>query len=78
MHNVFGITRLGNTKMDMFAHCRAMAAFCRPRARFEGENNEFWIREAEEWDKLIFEYATPTAPAASGRRVKDVGKASKA
>ncbi len=41
--------------MDMFAHCRAMAAFCRQRARFESENNAFWIREADEWDKLISE-----------------------
>jgi hypothetical protein len=42
--------------MDMSAYCRSMAAFCRQRAKFEGENDAFWIREAEEWDKLIFEY----------------------
>jgi hypothetical protein len=35
--------------MDMLAHCRAMAAFCRQRAAFEGEDDAFWIREAEEW-----------------------------
>jgi len=62
--------------MNMFAHCRAMAAFCRQRARFEDEDNEFWISEAEEWDKLIFEYAILKAPAASGRRVEDFDKAS--
>jgi hypothetical protein len=41
------------------AYCRAMAAFCRQRAEFEGENDTFWASEAEEWDKLIFEYASP-------------------
>jgi hypothetical protein len=44
--------------MDMLAHSRAMAAFCRQRARFGDENDAFWIGEAEEWDKLISEYAT--------------------
>jgi hypothetical protein len=43
--------------MDMLAHCRAMAAFCRQHARFEDVNDAFWIGEAEEWDKLISEYA---------------------
>jgi hypothetical protein len=36
-----------------------MAAFCRQRAEFEGENDTFWTREAKEWDKLISEYANP-------------------
>ena len=36
-----------------------MAAFCRQRAEFEDENDTFWIREAEEWDELICEYAKP-------------------
>jgi len=58
--------------MDMLAHCRAMAAFCRQRATSEDENDSFWIREAEEWENLIYEYAPPTAPAAAGR-VEDVG-----
>jgi hypothetical protein len=48
----------GNTEMDMLAHCRAMAAFCRQRAKLENENDAFWIGEAKEWDKLISEYAT--------------------
>jgi hypothetical protein len=52
------LLRWGNTEMDMLAHCRAMAAFCRQRANFEDENDAFWIGEAKEWDKLIFEYAT--------------------
>ena len=41
--------------MDMLTYCRAMAAFCRQRSTFEGENDAFWIREAEEWDELISE-----------------------
>jgi hypothetical protein len=64
--------RLGSTKMDMLAHCRAMATFCRQRATFENENDSFWIREAEELENLISEYAPPAAPAAVGR-VKEVG-----
>jgi hypothetical protein len=45
--------------MDVYAYCRAMAAFCRQRAEFEGENQAFWAGGAEEWDKLISEYASP-------------------
>jgi len=45
--------------MDVPAYCRAMAAFCRQRAEFEGENDTFWTIEAEEWDELISEYASP-------------------
>jgi hypothetical protein len=45
--------------MDVHAYCRAMAAFCRQRAGFKGENDTFWTSEAEEWDKLISEYASP-------------------
>ena len=45
--------------MDVLAYCRAMAAFCRQRAEFDGENDTFWASEAAEWDKLISEYASP-------------------
>jgi hypothetical protein len=45
--------------MDVLAYCRAMAAFCRQRADFEGEDDTFWTSEAEEWDELISEYASP-------------------
>jgi hypothetical protein len=45
--------------MDVLAYCRAMAAFCRQRAEFDGEDDTFWTSEAEEWDELIFEYASP-------------------
>jgi hypothetical protein len=43
----------------VLAYCRAMAAFCRQRAEFEGENDTFWSNKAEELDKLISEYASP-------------------
>jgi hypothetical protein len=49
--------------MDVLAYCRAMAAFCRQRAEFEGENDTFWTNEAEELDKLISEYASPRPKA---------------
>jgi hypothetical protein len=45
--------------MDVLAYCRAMAAFCRQRSEFEDENDAFWTCEAEAWDRLIFEYASP-------------------
>jgi hypothetical protein len=45
--------------MDMLAHCRAMASFCRQHARFEDEDFAFWAREADEWDILISEQAIP-------------------
>ena len=53
--------------MDVLAHCRAMAAFCRQRTEFEGENDTFWTCEAEQWDKLISEYASPTKPNLANR-----------
>ena len=49
--------------MDVLAYCHAMAAFCRQRAELEDENDAFWTREAEEWDKLISEYASPRPKA---------------
>jgi hypothetical protein len=45
--------------MDVLAYCRAMAAFCRQRSEFEDENDAFWTCEAEAWDRLISEYASP-------------------
>lgn len=50
--------------MDVLAYSRAMASFCRQRARFEFETELFWIREATEWEKLSLEHdgATPAYP----------------
>jgi hypothetical protein len=44
--------------MDVLAYCRAMAAFCRQHAELENEGRSFWIKEAEEWDRLIVEHST--------------------
>jgi hypothetical protein len=64
--------------MDVLAYCRAMGAFCRQRAVFEGENDAFWRDEAAEWDKLISEYAisrpqirTRTSGPEQGRVARD-------
>jgi hypothetical protein len=53
--------------MDVLAHCRAMAAFCRQRVALDNENDAFWLSEAEEWDKLISEYATPISQNRTGQ-----------
>ncbi len=35
--------------MEDVTHARAMAAFCRQRARMEGEDERFWLAEADAW-----------------------------
>jgi hypothetical protein len=35
--------------MDDVTHARAMEAFCRQRARMEGEDERFWLAEADAW-----------------------------
>jgi hypothetical protein len=59
--------------MDMLAHCRAMAAFCRQRARFEDENDAFWIGEAEEWDKLIIRARDLSTPNSNQNKQSEEG-----
>ncbi len=54
--------------MDVLAYCRVMAAFCRQRAAFEGENDTFWTSEAKEWDQLISEYASPRPQSRTANR----------
>ena len=39
--------------MDHSARCRAMAAFCKQRARMEDENEAFWLSEAVAWTAKI-------------------------
>ena len=51
--------------MDMIAHCRAMAVFCRQHAQFENEDSTFWMVEAREWDSLIAEYSDRYSPVKS-------------
>jgi hypothetical protein len=38
--------------MEPFQHYRAMEAFCRQRAKMEGEDEMFWLTEAELLAKL--------------------------
>jgi hypothetical protein len=39
--------------MDALSRCKAMEAFCRQRARTEGEVAGFWLLEADLWrDRL--------------------------
>ena len=63
--------------MNMGTYCRAMAAFCRQRAHFEGEYEAFWLEEAEEWNKLVSGYASmleavsATLPASPDHRRAD-------
>jgi hypothetical protein len=51
--SVTKLVRVGEYRMDVLAHCRAMAAFCRQRVAFENENDAFWIREAETQSLLL-------------------------
>ncbi len=39
--------------MDDVTHYRAMAAFCRQRARMDGENEQFWLAEADDWTRRL-------------------------
>lgn len=56
---------------------RAMAAFCRQRAKMEGENEEFWLREAENWVTRLSSVSVDplqkqtNVPGAGGWKVSD-------
>ncbi len=39
--------------METVQHYRAMEAFCRQRAKMDGEDERFWLAEAERLAKLI-------------------------
>ncbi len=39
--------------MDDITHHRAMVAFCRQRARMDGENEQFWLAEADDWARRL-------------------------
>ncbi|GAC1423008.1 MAG: hypothetical protein NVSMB6_24350 [Burkholderiaceae bacterium] len=39
--------------MDEIQHYRAMEAFCRQRAKMEGEDESFWLAEARVLGRLI-------------------------
>jgi len=44
---------LGRSGMETVTHCRAMLAFCRQRALMDGEDERFWLTEAEMWQKRM-------------------------
>ena len=44
---------VGRSGMETVTHCRAMLAFCRPRALRDGEDERFWLTEAEMWQKRM-------------------------
>ena len=39
--------------METVQHYRAMEAFSRQRAKMDGEDELFWLTEAEVWAKLV-------------------------
>jgi hypothetical protein len=47
--------------MDMLAYSRAMAAFCRQRADFEGENDAFWNSAAADLDSVVSHHVSALA-----------------
>jgi hypothetical protein len=42
----------GILEMEALQHFSAMEAFCRQRAKMDGEDNRFWLTEAEMLAKL--------------------------
>ncbi len=43
----------GTPLMDDVTLFRALAAFCRQRARMDGENEQFWLAEADAWARRL-------------------------
>lgn len=60
--------------MDRVTRYRAMAAFCQQRAKMAGENEHFWLIEADSWSTLLASETVDTllkeivARGAGGRR----------
>lgn len=63
--------------MDKVTRYGAMAAFCRQRAKMVGENEHFWLTEADSWEKLLSNESIDTLQKktvvrrAGGRKVSD-------
>ena len=62
--------------MDRVTRYRAMAAFCRQRARMAGENEHFWLTEADSWATRLSSESVDTLqkevmPGAEGRQTSD-------
>jgi len=63
--------------MDAVTRYRAMAAFCRQRAKMVGENERFWLTEADSWATRLSSESVDTLQkkavvrGAGGRKVSD-------
>lgn len=57
--------------MDKITYSRAMAAFCRQQAKFEQQNEQFWLSEATGWAQRFPEGVAARLP---GQRVQPVAE----
>jgi hypothetical protein len=60
--------------MDALTHGKAMEAFCRQRARMEGEVANFWLAEADLWRERVLALARKTKPIAENPRASSPKK----
>jgi hypothetical protein len=59
--------------MDTVQHYRAMEAFCRQRAKMDGEDERFWLAEAERLAKLIATGHRPQTVQRDEKRFRNAG-----
>ncbi len=52
--------------MDNATWYRAMASFCRQRAKMEDENEQFWLTEADGWVKRLSSKSVDTPQKEAG------------
>jgi phage shock protein A len=52
--------------MDNASWYRAMASFCRQRAKMEDENEQFWLAEADGWVKRLSSKSVDTPQKETG------------
>jgi hypothetical protein len=52
---------------------RALEAFCRQRARMEGEGLAFWLEEAENMAKRVMSESVPAAFSDEEKRPPELG-----
>jgi len=56
--------------MDALTHCKAMEAFCRQRAKMDGEVTDFWLAEANLWRNHLGALAKRPKPVTGHSRVQ--------
>jgi hypothetical protein len=59
--------------METVQHYRAMEAFCRQRAKMDGEDERFWLAEAERLAKLIAAGHGIRTTQPNGKKVSNAG-----